>query len=63
MAYSYRCRNNPGRESCLGSFTSETEAELWKHIEMHASVAHQEDPKGWSYKDRQTMKKLFAVVY
>ena len=36
----------------------ETEAELWKHIELDATTAHQEDPKQWSPEDRQTMKKL-----
>jgi hypothetical protein len=45
-------------QACPASFTAETEAELWQHIEMHASVAHQEDPKQWSSEDRQTIKEL-----
>jgi hypothetical protein len=58
MAYSYRCGDFPGMEACPGKFTAETEAELWKHIELHASMAHQEDPKKWSAEDRRTMKEL-----
>ena len=57
-AYSYACKDYPGMEACPGSFTAQTEAELWKHIELHAATAHQEDPKQWSPEDRQTMKKL-----
>jgi hypothetical protein len=45
-------------ESCPGSFKAETEAELWKHIELHASIAHQENPEKWSAEERQTMQKL-----
>jgi Protein of unknown function (DUF1059) len=45
-------------EACPGSFKSETEAELWKHIELHASTAHQEKPEQWSLEERQQMKKL-----
>jgi hypothetical protein len=58
MAYTYRCRDYPGMEACPGSFTAETEAELWKHIELHAAAAHQENPEQWSSEDRETMKKL-----
>ncbi|WP_370039966.1 DUF1059 domain-containing protein [Sinorhizobium fredii] len=35
MAYSYRCKDYPGMEACPASFTAETEAEVWKHIELH----------------------------
>jgi hypothetical protein len=58
MAYSYRCADYPGMESCLGSFTAETEAELWKHIELHAATAHGETPSKWTAEERQQMKKL-----
>ena len=57
MAYTYRCGDYPGMD-CPGSFTAETEAELWKHIELHASTAHEEDPAKWSSEERQTMRKL-----
>ena len=58
MAYSYRCADYPGMEACPASFAAQTEQELWKHIEVHAAVAHQEDPEKWSPKDRQQMKEL-----
>ena len=62
MAYSYRCGDYPGMEACPGSFTAETEAELWKHIELHAATAHQESPEKWSSEERQTMKKLIIAT-
>lgn len=58
MAHSYRCGDYPGMEACRGSFTAETEAELWKHIELHAATAHQEDPSKWSAEEREQMEKL-----
>jgi hypothetical protein len=58
MAYSYSCRNFPGMEACAGSFTAETESELWKHIELHAREAHQEDPAKWSAGDRNGVKAI-----
>ena len=62
MAYSYRCAEYPGMEACSGSFTAETEGELWKHIELHASVAHQEKPAQWSSADRRTVKNLIRAA-
>jgi hypothetical protein len=58
MACSYRCGDYPGMEACPGSFTAQTEAELWKHIELHAAEAHQEDPAQWSAEDRQQIQKI-----
>jgi hypothetical protein len=58
MVYSYRCGDYPGMESCPGSFAAETEEELWKHIELHAAIAHQESPDKWSAEERQQMEKL-----
>jgi hypothetical protein len=49
-------------EACPGSFASETEAELWKHIELHAATAHQENSEKWSSEERQTMKKLIRTT-
>lgn len=62
MAYLYRCGDYPGMEACPGSFTAETEAELWKHIELHAATAHQETPEKWSSEERQTMKNLIVAT-
>ncbi len=47
MVYSYACKEYPGMETCPGRFYAETEDELWKHIELHAVVAHNEDPDAW----------------
>jgi hypothetical protein len=58
MAHSYRCADFPGMESCPGSFQSDTKAELWKHIELHAKIAHQEDPQKWTAEERQQMENV-----
>ena len=58
MAYSYSCGDYPGMEGCPGSFTAETEAELWKHIELHAAEAHKEDPSAWSEDDRRQIRQI-----
>jgi hypothetical protein len=42
--WTYACKEYPGMETCSGRFESETEEELGKHIELHASVAHKENP-------------------
>jgi predicted small metal-binding protein len=42
VAYSIRCSDSGA--DCPGAFTTETEDELIKHVEMHASVAHPEMP-------------------
>ena len=57
-AYSYACKDYPGMEKCPGRFCAETEGELWKLIELHASVAHGEDPSSWSSQDRDALKSL-----
>ena len=58
VAYSYRCGDYPGMEACSASFTSETQAELWSHIELHAAIAHKENPEQWSPEDRRQIDKL-----
>jgi len=60
--YSYACKDYPGMEACPATFAAETEAELWKHIELHAAAAHQENPLQWSQDDRQQMKKLIRAT-
>ena len=57
-AYSYACKDYPGNETCPGRFTAETEAEVIKLVELHASVAHGEDPAKWSEDDRAYLKTL-----
>ena len=56
--YTYACRDYPEMEACPGEFTTETEDELWKVIELHASVAHGEDPAAWSKEDRSYLATL-----
>jgi hypothetical protein len=38
-------------EACPGHFIAETKDEVWKLMELHASVAHDEDPSAWSDED------------
>ncbi|MEP6761953.1 MAG: DUF1059 domain-containing protein [Sporichthyaceae bacterium] len=40
MAYSLRCADSGA--NCPGEFTTETEEELMRHVEMHAQTAHPE---------------------
>ena len=42
--FTYACKDYPGTEKCPGRFEAETEEELWKHIELHAEIAHKEEP-------------------
>jgi len=49
-------------EACPGKFTAETESELWKHIELHAREAHQEDPGKWSADDRKGVKGIIRSI-
>ena len=48
-------------EACPGHFFAETQDELWKLMELHASVAHQEDPAAWTVEDRAQLKTLIKV--
>ena len=57
-SYTYACRDYPEMDACPGEFTTETEGELWKMIELHASVAHGEDPAAWSEEDRAYLATL-----
>lgn len=56
--HSYACKDYPGMEACAFNATAETEGELFKLIELHASVAHGEDPGAWSDEDRAYIKTL-----
>ena len=56
--YYYACKDYPGMEKCPGRFYAETEDELWKLIELHASVAHGEDPSAWTDEDRAQLSAL-----
>jgi hypothetical protein len=56
--YSYACKDYPGMEACPGQFVAETEEELWKLMELHAAVAHGENPGEWSGEDRKYLATL-----
>jgi hypothetical protein len=60
MAFRYTCSDFPGMALCPGVFTTESEGELWKHIELHAADAHGEDPAEWGDEDRATLKSLIT---
>ncbi len=56
--YSYACKDYPEMEACPAHFTTETKAELWKVIELHAAEAHGENPSEWSDGDRAFLADL-----
>jgi hypothetical protein len=57
-AYSYACKDYPEMETCPGYVAAETKDEVWKLMELHAVVAHGEDPSAWSDDDRAFLKTL-----
>jgi hypothetical protein len=59
--YSYACRDYPGMEKCPGHFCAETEDEIWQLMELHASVAHGEDPTAWAAEDRAQLATLIKT--
>ena len=44
MSCTYKCGESPGMEVCPASLAVGTQEELWRHIELHASLAHGDDP-------------------
>lgn len=56
--YSYACKDYPGMEDCPGHVVAATKEEVWKLMELHASVAHGEDPSAWTDKDRDLLSGL-----
>lgn len=59
-AYSYACKDYPGMESCPGRFVAETKNEVLRLVELHASLAHGEDPAAWSAEDRARLNALIT---
>ena len=45
-------------ETCLGYFFAETEDEVCKLVELHALVAHNEDPSEYGDADWEYLKTL-----
>jgi hypothetical protein len=56
--YSYACTDYPGMEGCPGRFYADSENEIWKLIEVHAAIAHGEDPAAWTAQDRAYLETL-----
>jgi len=46
-------------EACPASVVSETKDEVWKLMELHAQVAHGENPADW---DRETREYLGTLI-
>ena len=61
-AYSYACRDCEGMEACPASVVAETEAEVWKLMELHAVIAHGEDPSSWDEETRRYLGTLIKSV-
>ena len=59
--HSYACKDYPGMEACPGFVRAETEDEVWQLMELHASVAHGEDPTAWTADDRAQLKTLIKT--
>lgn len=57
-SFSYACKEYPGMESCPGKVVAQTEDEVWKLMELHAVIAHGEDPSSWTDEDRADLAKL-----
>lgn len=57
-SFTYACADYPEMEHCPGKVTAETEAEVWKLMELHATLAHGEDPSQWSSEDRSFLQTL-----
>jgi hypothetical protein len=58
MAWSYACAEFPGMQNCPGTFRTETEEELWRHLELHGAIAHGEQPENWSDDERRQIRDL-----
>ena len=61
MPYTYACSDFEGMESCPGKITTESEEELIKLVELHAVIAHEEDPKSWDKETRAYLKTLIKA--
>lgn len=61
MAYSYACSDCEGMEDCPGKVVAATEDEIWRLVELHAVVAHDEDPSSWDDETRNYLKTLIKT--
>ena len=61
-AFSYACRDCDGMEACPASVVAETKNEVWKLMELHAQVAHDENPAEWDGETREYLATLIRPV-
>jgi hypothetical protein len=61
-AFGYRCRDCDGMEACPASVVAETNDEVWKLMELHAQVAHSENPAEWDDATRDYLGTLIKPV-
>jgi len=61
-AYSYACADCEGMESCPGKVVAATEEEVWKLMELHAKIAHDEDASEWDDETRAYLKTLIKTA-
>ena len=60
--YSYSCKDYPGMEACPGQVVASTEEEVCKLMELHAVIAHGEDPSTWDDETRAYAKTLIKTL-
>jgi hypothetical protein len=61
-AFSYACRDCEGMETCPASVVAESKEEIWKLMELHAQVAHSENPSDWDSETREYLGTLIKPV-
>jgi len=61
-AYSYACRDCEGMEACPASVVASTKGEVWKLMELHAQVAHEENSGDWDKETRDYLGTLIKPV-
>lgn len=61
-AFSYACRDCEGMAACPASVVAETKDEVWKLMELHAQVAHDENPADWDGETRAYLATLIKPV-
>lgn len=61
-AYAYSCRECEGMEACPASIVAATQEEVWRLMELHAKVAHGEDPAEWDADTRDYLGTLVKPV-
>ncbi len=49
-------------EACPASIVAETKDELWKLMELHARIAHDEDASDWDEPTRDYLDTLIRPV-